>query len=259
MAMLRISTHGLAVQSDQPFLRDPPLSHVRMLLQRPRDLYIAPGVTALAQVRCGVVTAVRPRSQTGRPPVQVEVRRMAPHAPCETAQAPAPPCTSSTLADVKEARLALRPEPVDTRRRRDGSVTVSFIEVLPLRPGQPAPVRRLGAASGWRHLACHMRRYLRAERSTSRWSEQYAVDVPRRYYVGRKLHGRPLIMCRSGRWSMWGCAMPRPASTNACQSRQYICLRRSRRVTSGIRFVSRAKSRYDYASRMVANEVATSS
>ena len=68
----RVKAHDLAVQPDQPCLRIPVLSCVRMLLQCPRDLYAASGVLELAQVRGGVVTAVgaarrdRPLASSGR-------------------------------------------------------------------------------------------------------------------------------------------------------------------------------------------------
>jgi hypothetical protein len=86
----RVNAHGVVVQLDQPCLDLPPLSLVRVLLQRPRDLDMAAGVLALADVRGGIVTAVRPLGEADRPPVEVELRRVALAAPREIVETRAP-------------------------------------------------------------------------------------------------------------------------------------------------------------------------
>jgi hypothetical protein len=80
---LALEAHDLVVQPDQPILGGPPFRLVRVLLQCPRDVDAAPGVLALAHVRGGIVTAVRALGEVGRPPVEVELRRVALTAPCE--------------------------------------------------------------------------------------------------------------------------------------------------------------------------------
>jgi hypothetical protein len=66
----RVKAHGLAVQLDQSCLDSPPLSLIRVLFQRPRYFYPTPGVLALADVRGGIVTAVRALGEAGGPPVR---------------------------------------------------------------------------------------------------------------------------------------------------------------------------------------------
>ena len=128
----RFNAHGVVVQLDQPCLDGPPLSLVRVLLHRPRDLDMAPGVLALAHVRGGVVTAVRALGETGRPPVEVELGRVTLTPPREIIQTSASALCIPALADVQQAGLIPRPEPVDAWRRRDDVAAMGLIEVLPL-------------------------------------------------------------------------------------------------------------------------------
>ncbi len=128
----RGNAHDLAVEPDQPFLGGPPIRLVRVLLQCPRDLDMAPGVLALTDVRGGIVTAVRALSEAGRPPVEVELRRVALAAPREIVETRSPSACISALADVQQTRLAPCPEPVEARRRRNDMAAVGLIEILPL-------------------------------------------------------------------------------------------------------------------------------
>src|SRR6266568_4975393 len=116
---------------DRRFLAGPPVRLVRVLLQCPRDLDLTSGVLALADVRSGIVTTVRALGEAGRPPVEVELRRVALAAPREIVQARAPaPCRNEVAA-------------------------VGLVENKPPRPGQAAPAWRLRIVGCWCDVAGH--------------------------------------------------------------------------------------------------------
>ncbi len=129
----RVQAGLTAVLRDERAFNGLALLAIREGTKRPGNLNMAPGLLA-GRERWSSVMAP-----------EWSLLTQLPHECARSLLAPPPECAKSSApvasdADVKQRRLILRAESIDSGRRRDGARDGALVELLPWSPSHPSPL-----------------------------------------------------------------------------------------------------------------------